>query len=54
MDDPQRPDMKHVALDLSQSGEDLEVSHGEVLGEEKQAEAGSKDKRRKLKKIKGE
>ena len=51
-DDPNRPTMKHVSLDLSQSGEDLEVSHGEELGKEKQGSDDGGDKLKKLKEIK--
>jgi len=53
-EDPDRPSMKHVALDLSQSGEDLVISHGEVLEKGQSSESDSGDKLKKLKKIKGD
>lgn len=52
-DDPERPGMKHVSLDLSQDGQDLIVSHGDELGKEKESTDDAEDKLRKLKDIKG-
>ncbi len=50
-DDPERPSMKHVSLDLSQGGEDLQISHGEELGKEKESTEDAEDKLKKLRKI---
>jgi hypothetical protein len=52
-DDPERPSMGHVSLDLSQDGEDLEVSHGDALGEEKESTDDVEDKLKKLQELKG-
>ena len=52
-DDPARPTMKHVSLDLSQDGEDLQISHGEGLGKEKRSSDDGEDKLKKLREIKG-
>lgn len=52
-DDPERPSMKHVSVDLTPAGEALEVSHGEELGKEKESTDDVKEKRKKLRKIKG-
>jgi len=52
-DDPGRPGMKHVSVDLTPGGEVLEVSHGEELGKEKESTDDVKEKRKKLRKIKG-
>ncbi len=52
-DDPARPAMRHMSLDLSQSGDDLAVSHSEGLGEEQKSSENAEDKLKKLKKIKG-
>lgn len=50
----ERPSMKHTSLtDLSQESEDLQVSHGEVLGETKESQDDGADKLEKLRKIKG-
>lgn len=53
MDDPSRPSMKHVSLDLSQTADDLQVSHSEGLGKEKQSDEDAEDKLKKLREIKG-
>jgi len=50
-DDPARPSMKHVSLDLSQSGDDLKISHGEELGKEKESTDDAEGKRKKLKEL---
>ena len=50
-DDPDRPSMQHVSLDLSQSGDDLKISHGEALGEEKESTDDAEEKRKKLKEL---
>ena len=52
-EDPDRPSMKHVSVDLAPDGEALEVSHGEELGKEKESTDDVKEKRRKLRRIKG-
>ncbi|KKM15684.1 hypothetical protein LCGC14_1693580, partial [marine sediment metagenome] len=51
-DDPERPSMKHVSLDLSQDGKDLIVSHGDELGKEKESTDDAKGKRKKLRELK--
>jgi len=53
MDDPDRPSMKHVSLDMSQDGADLKVSHGDELGKETESTDDAEDKRKKLRDIKG-
>ncbi len=53
-DDPDRPSMKHVSLDLSQDGQDLKVSHGEALGKEKESTDDGGAKRKKLRELKGQ
>ena len=52
-DDPDRPSMKHVSLDLSQGGKDLQIRHGEELGKEQKSTDDAEDKRKKLKELKG-
>ncbi|GAF97728.1 unnamed protein product [marine sediment metagenome] len=52
-DDPDRPTMGHVSLDLSQDGTDLEISHGDELGKEKESTDDAEDKRKKLRELKG-
>jgi len=52
-DDPDRPAMGHVSLDLSQDGNDLEISHGDELGKEKESTDDAEDKRKKLQELKG-
>ena len=51
-DDPERPSMKHVSLDLSQDGNDLKISHGDELGKEKESTDDAKGKRKKLRELK--
>jgi hypothetical protein len=51
-DDPDRPTMGHVSLDLSQDGNDLEVSHGDELGKEKESTDDAEDKLKKLRDLK--
>jgi hypothetical protein len=51
-DDPDRPTMKHVSLDLSQDGTDLQVSHGEELGKEEESTDDAKEQLNKLREIK--
>jgi len=51
-DDPARPTMEHVSLDLSQDGEELEISHGEELGKEKKSADDAEGKLKRLKEIK--
>jgi len=50
-DDPDRPSMQHVSLDLSQGGEDLKISHGEELGKEKESTDDAEEKRKKLQEL---
>ena len=53
--DPSRPKMKHTSLaDLAQSKDDVTISHGGTLGEEKTGADDSTDKLEKLKKLKGQ
>lgn len=51
-DDPERPSMKHVSLDLSQDGTDMKISHGEELGKEKESTDDAEDKLKKLQELK--
>ena len=51
-DDPERPSMKHISLDLSQDGNDLKISHGDELGKEKESTDDAKGKRKKLRELK--
>jgi hypothetical protein len=51
-DDPDRPAMAHVSLDLSQDGNDLEISHGDELGKEKESTDDAEDKLKKLQDLK--
>ena len=51
-DDPERPSMKHVSLDLSQDGNDLKISHGDELGKEKESTDDAEDKLKKLQELK--
>ena len=51
-DDPERPSMKHVSLDLSQDGNDLKISHGDELGKEKESTDDAGGKRKKLQELK--
>lgn len=53
MDDPDRPSMKHVSLDLSQDGKDLKIAHGDTLGKETESTDDAEAKRKKLRDIKG-
>ena len=52
-EDPDRPKMKHTSLaDLTQAKDDVTISHGGKLGEEKTGTEDSTDKLEKLRKIK--
>ncbi len=54
-EDPDRPKMKHTSLaDLAQGKDDVTISHGGDLGEEKTATEDSTDKLEKLRKLKGQ
>ena len=51
-DDPERPVMEHVSLDLSQGGDDLQISHGDELGKDKEGTDDGEDKLKRLREIK--
>ena len=54
-EDPARPKMKHTSLaDLAQGKDDVTISHGGDLGEEKTSTEDSTDKLEKLRKLKGQ
>jgi len=54
-EDPDRPKMKHTSLaDLAQGEDDVTISHGGDMGEEKTSTEDSTDKLEKLRKLKGQ
>lgn len=50
--DPNRPEMKHVSVDLLQSSGDVDISHAGELGEKTESEEDAASKLRKLKELK--